>query len=329
MNHKYLLSIVIPVYNAELYLDQCINSIINQKSSLIELIIVDDGSSDNSRSLILQFSKLSNVNFIFLEKTKFGPGNARNKGLDIAQGKYVAFVDSDDYLNLDYFNVLYPYMLEDVDLILFSGQAFLEKGFENFNVDLGKYIKKHNYDLYLDSPTLLKHLLNNKEYQDSVALFATKRSVLIKHDIRFKEGIIHEDVLFTIELFLKSKSIRVINDILYYRRYRKNSIMTASKVEQRVKDLLFILIQLSELANEIESKDLLLTFIERKTIYVARIASSIELFDFILPNKGFIKEIAKVKKAFKKNNVSLKTNVRYFIGRPLPYIIYRRLKHFI
>ena len=103
---KCLISVVVPVYNVEKYIDRCLNSIINQTYRKLEIIIVNDGSTDNSRKIIDKFSKMDS-RIIVIDKNNGGLSEARNVGINAATGDYITFIDSDDFVSYDYIEYLY------------------------------------------------------------------------------------------------------------------------------------------------------------------------------------------------------------------------------
>ena len=112
---KCLISVVVPVYNVEKYIDRCLNSIINQTYRKLEIIIVNDGSTDNSRKIIDKFSKMDS-RIIVIDKNNGGLSEARNVGINAATGDYITFIDSDDFVSYDYIEYLYS-LIEKLSLI--------------------------------------------------------------------------------------------------------------------------------------------------------------------------------------------------------------------
>ena len=115
-----LISVIVPVYNAEPFLIRCIDSIINQTYTNLEIILINDESPDNSGAICDEYAKNDN-RVIVIHQTNIGPGGARNEGVKIAKGEYIAFVDADDYLDLSAYEKLITFMLEnDLDIALFN-----------------------------------------------------------------------------------------------------------------------------------------------------------------------------------------------------------------
>ena len=111
-----LISVIVPVYNVELYLERCINSIINQTYQNLEIILIDDGSTDRSGEICDEYKK-KDMRINVIHKQNGGSSSARNCGLEIAKGEYIGFVDSDDYIASDMYALLHQHMRDDVDLV--------------------------------------------------------------------------------------------------------------------------------------------------------------------------------------------------------------------
>ena len=219
------ISIIIPVYNVEKYLDECLNSAVNQTFNDIEIICVNDGSTDSSLEILESHASRDKRIKIINQKNK-GLSGARNTGLDAAKGKYIYFMDSDDYMELNGLKKLYDLIEEEsCDLIVFKTYNFID--------ETGEYIHIE----YHDMPELTSRLGNKKfHYQNhiqelidiDVTAYTKFFKMEIASDIRFEEGLIFEDNLFTMELIFNSKSIYFYDRYLYHRRMRDNSIITSN-----------------------------------------------------------------------------------------------------
>lgn len=198
------ISIIIPVYNTEKYIKECLESIINQMNENIELIIIDDKSIDNSLNIIKETIK--NINNIILLENEINKGISfsRNLGLSYATGEYIFFVDSDDYLNKEALNIISENL--DSDIVKFS-----------YNKNLGFYNKprilqlKEKYNIN-QSKELLYH-------EDCFVWNKIFRKELIDN-LKFKENMKYEDLPFSMISLMKSNTIKNIPDILY--NYRMN-----------------------------------------------------------------------------------------------------------
>ena len=206
-------SVIVPVYNVENYLERCLDSLVNQTLKDIEIIVVNDGSPDNSGEIIEKYSK-KYKNVIGYKKKNGGLSDARNYGLTKANGEYIAFVDSDDYVDRNMFSKLYNKAQEgNYDIVccdfdyVDDDNNFMGNGSSNISHDLyGEDVKKCMLDFY---PTAW-----NKLYKKE----------LFSNNVKFKKGVWFEDVEFMYRLFPYVKSIGVIQDKLYHYVQREGSI---------------------------------------------------------------------------------------------------------
>ena len=218
-----LVTIIIPVYNVEKYLDECIQSVINQTYKNLEILLVDDGSTDSSPDICSKYSMQDNRIRIITKKNG-GIASARNKGIEKASGEYVYFLDSDDYIKETAIEELINYMQNnDLDLCYFSADVLLDDDNLNWNK---KIYTKNNHYIPNNGITILKELSDNNEYTCSNCMFISKLSLIKSNNLRYTEGYIYEDNFFAFMIAINSRKSGVLNKSLYTRRIRKNSIMT-------------------------------------------------------------------------------------------------------
>lgn len=211
-----LISVIIPIYNVEKYLDRCVDSIINQTYKNLEIILVDDGSPDNCPKMCDDYAeKDSRIKVV--HKKNGGLSDARNAGMKVATGGYVSFIDSDDYVSLDFYEILLQTMIDnDSDIVECSVVKFYENGkFDEYSDNL----KVTNYETVdaldgLISENPFKQHVWNKLYKSSVAL-----------DIPYAVGKLNEDEFWTYQVFGKAKKVTRINKTMYYYFQRNGSIM--------------------------------------------------------------------------------------------------------
>ncbi|MCF2570136.1 glycosyltransferase [Mediterraneibacter glycyrrhizinilyticus] len=226
------ISVVIPVYNVEKYLAECLDSVIGQSFRDIEIICVNDGSKDGSRDILAAYAKKDSRIVIF-DKTNGGLSSARNTGLDAATGKYVLFLDSDDLLHAsDALSVLYQ-KAEDNSLeqLFFDAEVI----FENDDVKeknsnyIDYYKRKNNYEDITAGRELFSMLQSNWDFKPNACMQFFLRSFLTDNELTFCENILHEDEVFTLECVALSKRAAYINMPCLIRRIRDNSIMTTAQ----------------------------------------------------------------------------------------------------
>lgn len=219
------ISVIMPVYNTSRYLKIAIDSILNQSFENFELIVVDDGSTDESSS-ILEGYKNRNNRIKVLSQTNSGQSIAKNIALDIALGKYVYFMDSDDILMEDALMSCYNKAeTNSLDLVFFDATIFYEENTKPFGFD---YNRKNvvNSSITYEGFEVLNLLLLNKVFRASPCVHFVRRDIIENVSLRFFPGIIHEDELFTPQLYINSKRVGYIPKDFFNRRVRSNSTMT-------------------------------------------------------------------------------------------------------
>ena len=220
-------SVIIPVFNAEKYLKQCIYSIIYQTLKEIEIIIINDGSTDESRCIIDNFLALDR-RIIFIDGHNKGVSSARNSGIKIAQGEFVGFVDADDWIDPDMFFNLYSTAKESkADMVICNTNIFLNNVLVNDRLDL--------LDIYIDN-SKLKNLefINLMRFKYDYANWNKLYSLsMIKHNhLQFNEQMhIFEDLFFNCCCFLFTKNISIYPKSLYNYRVHSDSVMNSDKLK--------------------------------------------------------------------------------------------------
>lgn len=224
-------SIVIPVYNVEAYLRDCLDSVLKQTCTDWQAICVNDGSTDGSAEILNEYA-VCESRLKIVTQPNGGLSAARNAGVREAEGDYILFLDSDDWLEANALQTLAK-NLEGEDMLCFSGRRFFEEGKAFRQADNLKpcsYLSGMEY--YNDNA------LQSRDFAFvCVVLRAYKRSLLIDNSLWFKEGIFHEDNLFTPLVCYHAQRVKQIPDCLYDYRVRSNSITTTSNVK-RLRDLL-------------------------------------------------------------------------------------------
>lgn len=215
-NDNAIVSIIVPVYNVEQYLPRCIESLQKQTEEKIEIILVDDGSSDHSGEICdVYAAKDSSIKVI--HKENGGLSDARNCGLDVSIGEYIAFVDADDYVDCEYVDKMKKEMLEKNCDIVQCGykRVYKDGSTKKFGagakINSGKEIQGYLYEPGKSEPYVIAcNKLYRRKCFDS---------------IRFPFGRIHEDYATTYKIFYEAAIISTIEDSLYYYVMRSGSIM--------------------------------------------------------------------------------------------------------
>ncbi len=226
-------SVIVPVYNVQDYVAECLLSLMEQTYLNFEVVCVNDGSTDNSREILTQFER-ADYRFRIIDRENGGLSAARNTGLDHARGTYVCFLDSDDKYE--------PFALEhmanaakedDLDLVDFDSATFYES-------DTVRQIHQEGTRERDDIPgvmsgaALLSAYEERGQYFPSACYHLIRRAALDKAGLRFEEGLLHEDELFTPLLHAYMGPSRFLNEKLYLRRLRSDSIMTVKRTTKNI-----------------------------------------------------------------------------------------------
>lgn len=244
------ISIVIPVYNVEKYLIHCLDSIVNQITSEVEILLINDGSTDNSRKICIEYEKMFKE-IVLIDKVNGGLSDARNHGIKNARGKYIAFVDSDDFLENGYISILLECLKlhNGVDIIMHSYNEYIEDGNKYEIKSIFNNIDCGFYSLTQESKVgLFKKASNMWPAWKSVI----KKTFIDSNNLYFKKEFLHEDVDWTTKLILNARSLIYLDKSLYnYRINRKDSIMNTRGFKS-IKDVAIIISDLEKYM--IESK---------------------------------------------------------------------------
>lgn len=209
------LSIIIPIYNSENYLDDCISSILNQTYKDYELILVDDGSKDSSGHLCDKYAKANPERIRVVHKTNGGASTARNVGLDVAQGHYIGFVDSDDIISPRMFEILMETISEsDCDIVSSPLICSTKKPIPEFIEKKEILFEGKGYDL----------LENIFKWQENCSVYTKVFKKEIIGETRFKEGLTNEDFRFLCDIFIKESKVVTLKHGLYWYRDTPGSV---------------------------------------------------------------------------------------------------------
>lgn len=233
-----LVSVIVPVYNVEKYLSQCLDSIIHQTYKNLEIILVNDGSTDGSGKICDDYAaKDGRIKVIHQENG--GLSDARNKGLDLMTGQFVTFVDSDDYLENNCIHTLYTYACTCKTDISIGKFIEFEENTSQFLFH--NHLNNGNKIEFLTGDQCLE-----RHHKYFLSIFVTAWAKLYRTSlfndsnpckkIRYPLGVLHEDQYTTHKLFLKSNKIVFVNDYLYVYRVRKNSITNTPLSDKRIMD---------------------------------------------------------------------------------------------
>ena len=208
-------SIIIPVYNVENYLEECVTSVLAQDFQDYEIILVDDGSTDGSGRICDKLQRFDSRIHVFHQQNQ-GLSGARNRGLDLAKGQYVLFLDSDDFYPQNTFLSELRKQSRNSDIVCFNYARYTDHLFSP--------MLNYPSTVSLDKDSLLLELVKRNTYASSACFKAVKRSLLVDNRIQFELGTISEDVEWSAQILLSAQSISLAPQCLYAYRVRQNSI---------------------------------------------------------------------------------------------------------
>lgn len=224
MNHIKV-SVIIPVYNVEKYLEQCLNSVVNQTLKEIEIICINDNSSDNSLAILKKYAEKDDRITIINNLKNSGGGFSRNEGLKIAKGEYISFIDADDWVEEEMLEYSYrESKVKNLDLLIFLAKNYDDITSEFYEIDY------YNFKCLNDS--FKNRLFYFDEVKDSIFCFAVspwlklyKKELLDKSNAKFPEERVMHDNPFFYNIFLNAERMELIEKYFYYRRRHKSSLV--------------------------------------------------------------------------------------------------------
>ncbi|MBQ8665555.1 MAG: glycosyltransferase family 2 protein [Lachnospiraceae bacterium] len=274
--HNDLVSIIVPVYMTEQYIDKCLKSLVQQTYSNIEIICVDDCTSDNSIDIVREYMKSDSRIQLVRHEINSGLAEARNTGLAHSKGEYIVFVDSDDWVCRDYIEKLYELTLKyDADISVCSYARSLT-WYEDIHQQTQEKIEKYS------GRDAIKKMFSADKYQTDITLTVAwnklfKREII--DGICFPKGKLYEDQPFAIKAYYNSQRVVVTNRKLYF--YRKNhSSITMQRFNIRILDELDLYDDMKEFFRNNNERDILNTVVARKVpLAINRYVAALEAGD--------------------------------------------------
>lgn len=233
------LSIIIPVYNVEKYIEECIESVIRITELNTQIICIDDCSTDNSLNLLKgKYGSIKNIE-IYENSQNSGLAATRNTGIKHATGTYVMFVDSDDYIYPQKISKIISYMRENcLDIVYFDVDEFYDSSFIGGGKDISNN-RKRNCDYMIGTGlNTLNKMLSGNEMYGSVCGGIYRKNYIIDHNIKFVNGILHEDISFTFRAMIRAKKVSVLKETIYCYRQRQQSILHQDNYIKRAEGLM-------------------------------------------------------------------------------------------
>ena len=227
------ISVVIPIYNTEEFLGQCLDSLYLQKYRGVEYILVDDGSKDGSFALCQKYAA-KDERFVVVQKENGGPSSARNLAMSMARGEYITFVDSDDFIRVDAYERIAALLEKhnNPDCLVFGANL------------VPNYPPQHYFDLVTTADKVYEQFTPAMLYNEPGArpflwLQVIKKSIIADNGIKMDESIsLGEDQLFQIEVFPHTKKTVFVSDKLYYYRWKRQGSLMSENAENKERKLL-------------------------------------------------------------------------------------------
>ena len=215
-------SVIIPIYNTENYLRECLDSVISQTLSDIEIICVNDGSTDSSLNILNEYAGKDNRFKVINLKKNVGPGKARNIAFKEVSSPYVMYIDSDDWYELNACELAYNQIIQnDNDFVLYRAYTYMD----NTKTKKLRIERFYEIEKYENEPHIKYHDINPLYLYSTATWYKIYKTSYIKmHNLFFEEGICYEDQLFWFKLILCNPDFSIINKPLIYYRQRESSI---------------------------------------------------------------------------------------------------------
>ena len=275
-------SVIVPVYNVEEYIAECIESIISQSLKDIEIIVIDDGSKDSSIDIVRSFN---DERIKIISKNNGGLSSARNKGMEYASGKYICFIDSDDYIE-DRLALEELYNIGEID----NSDIVVGNAFEVYPNGSKKEIRRDREIFKRDCLDSEKFLIKFREKDcmySAVWMNIYRKNFIEMNKFRFKEGIYHEDEEFIPRVFLSANKISIYPKAFYAYRIRKGSIMTTKNIK-RAYDIIETSISLEKILNNIKDTNLRILMLEHEIKILLRACYDNRVLDVPKGTRRFI-----------------------------------------
>ncbi|MBS9436617.1 glycosyltransferase [Photorhabdus noenieputensis] len=226
---KFDITIIIPVFNSENYIAYLLDSIFAQENINFEVVIINDGSTDNSLEIINEYKKRDNRIRIFNQENR-GVSIARNHGIKYAGGEWVLFIDSDDWLKPQILKKwLDQAIAQKLDVLIGNGVSFTEDPFSQGNK---RITRRQPYGRVLTGKEWIEYCVECREWPHFVWLQLIKKELIINNQLSFRENILHEDILWTINLSLIANRIGFCEELLYCYRHNLESITRSGEIKK-------------------------------------------------------------------------------------------------
>ncbi len=242
-----LISIIMPVYNVELYVEDAIKSLLGQTYQNFEVIIVNDGSTDKTLPIVQSYTD-SDSRIHVINQANKGPSSARNMGLQIVQGRYIYFFDGDDLLEPTAFEICIGYIDSmELDFVVFSGEVYSTI---SGAADKFQFYQKPDILVPLSGMDLLVRLYSVNKFSPSPCLYVFSKKYITDNNLFFDEGYLHEDEAFTVALYCLSQRTISLSNPFFKRRVRHKSIMMTPKSSENIQGWIQAVVKIDQFISD-------------------------------------------------------------------------------
>lgn len=246
------ISIIIPIYNVEKYLRECLDSVYKLDLTNKEMILVNDGSTDSSLEIAKEYENKYKENTILISQENKGLSGARNTGINNSNGEYIFFIDSDDFVDPVELEKFFEEGLE-IDQDMYVGNYYEYYDEKNIKESICTNKKQLVNKIGLE---MLEYLIKNSKYISVVWRTLYKRNFFEKNNLKFKEKLLHEDELFTLTALTYANKVGISDKLFYYYRLSNSNSITNNKTKKNYIHIMYILKELIKLKeiNKIKNK---------------------------------------------------------------------------
>ena len=243
-------SVIIPVYNVEKYVEECLRSVMNQTLKDIEIICIEDAGADSSKDIIKRLMGEDSRISLFVNEENMGLASVRNLGMEKAKGEYIYFLDSDDMIKKEALYELYTKAeSETLDACIFAADFIYENEELEKKFSSNPAVYKGSYPSVMNGKELYIKWMKVWDWMPSQPRYFYRRDFLEKNNIRFVEGQLHEDESFAFDVLMNAERVRIIKDAYFIRRFRAASIMSSCPTMKNVESVIEILQHVEDYAN--------------------------------------------------------------------------------
>lgn len=282
------ISVIIPVYNSEKYICQCLDSILSQSINELEVICIDDCSQDNSYRIMKEYADKDKRIMIIKNRQNKGQSFSRNKGIELATGKYIYFMDSDDYIKSEALEKLYDISeTNKLDVLFYGSETIIDDVEEKYSFSDNPSI----FPNYMDGKKYFIYSIKKNTMQVAPWCALYSRQYIVAKKIRFVPGIIDEDFLFYIESLFNAKRVSAIDDKLYFYRIHSNSTTVKRDDKHNLKRIYSTMVRLNKYRKyykyiqDSEIACAFASFIKNDVKLIYRYYSDIDSFDMLYVNE--------------------------------------------